>query len=68
MFPTRFTQAVQTIIQNNVLSPTLTRKPSSGVPLVIRLAQTFPMLRRIPARIVGIGIRPEHVRTPEVRS
>jgi hypothetical protein len=26
----------------------------------------MPVLRRIPARLVGIGIRPEHIRTPDV--
>jgi hypothetical protein len=31
----------------------------------LKLFGVFPILRRIPARLVGIGIRPEHVRTPE---
>jgi len=28
------------------------------------LLQRYPVLRRIPARLVGIGVRPEHVHTP----
>jgi hypothetical protein len=32
------------------------------VPLLVRMLQRFPMLRRIPARIVGLGFRPEHIR------
>jgi hypothetical protein len=31
----------------------------------MRLIQWFPVLRRIPARIVGLGVRPEHIQTPE---
>jgi hypothetical protein len=34
------------------------------VPLAMRLLQRFPVLRRIPARLVGVGVRPEHVRVP----
>jgi hypothetical protein len=32
----------------------------------LRLLTTFPFLRRIPARLIGLGVRPEHVRTPSV--
>ena len=66
MFPTRVTQAVQVLIQSQVLSRALNQERHAALPLVIRLARDFPVLRRIPARIVGMGIRPEHVRTPEV--
>jgi hypothetical protein len=31
--------------------------------LLLRLLARFPLLRRIPARVIGLGIRPEHVRT-----
>jgi len=66
MFPTRVTQAVQVLIQEQVLSRALKQERHAALPLVIRLARDFPILRRIPARIVGMGIRPEHVRTPEL--
>jgi len=66
MFPTRVTQAVQVVIQNQVLSRALKQDRHAALPLAIRLARDFPILRRIPARIVGMGIRPEHVRTPEI--
>jgi 2-polyprenyl-6-methoxyphenol hydroxylase-like FAD-dependent oxidoreductase len=61
-FPTRVTQAGQILIQNCVLSRVLggaALKP----PLIVRLLQRFPALRSIPARLIGIGIRPEHIRT-----
>jgi len=61
-WPTRVTQAIQVFVQNQViaraLSGTITPKP----PLLLTW---FPWLRRIPARLVGLGIRPEHVRTSE---
>jgi len=36
-----------------------------NAPLMVRLFATFPLLRRIPGRLVGLGFRPEHVRTRE---
>ena len=32
----------------------------------VRLLARFPVLRRLPARMLGLGLRPEHVRTPEL--
>jgi 2-polyprenyl-6-methoxyphenol hydroxylase-like FAD-dependent oxidoreductase len=62
--PTRITQRMQVIVQNNVLVPTLQAGASPNVPRVARLLDRYPMLRRIPARLIGMGFRPEHVRTP----
>jgi 2-polyprenyl-6-methoxyphenol hydroxylase-like FAD-dependent oxidoreductase len=62
--PTRLTQAMQVFVQNQVLSRALTRRPSAALPLLLRMMRTFPRLRRIPARLVGLGVRPEHVRSP----
>jgi len=64
MFPTRATQWLQIQIQNRVLSPALrNRAPIRSLPLVVKVVDRWPVLRRIPARIVGIGFRPEHVKT-----
>ncbi|HEV3481166.1 MAG TPA: FAD-dependent oxidoreductase [Candidatus Acidoferrales bacterium] len=62
MFPTRATQGLQILIQDRVITPTLesTAKIQS-LPLPLRLFRKMPVLRRIPARIIGIGFRPEHV-------
>ncbi|NBD10833.1 FAD-dependent oxidoreductase [Corallococcus silvisoli] len=64
-FPTRVTQRAQVLIQDRVLGPVL-RNPSplSRLPLPLWLLEHVPALRRIPARLVGMGVRPEHVHTP----
>jgi 2-polyprenyl-6-methoxyphenol hydroxylase-like FAD-dependent oxidoreductase len=64
-WPTRFTQAAQVLIQNRVVNPALFGKGALKPPLFVRLMKPFPFLRRIPARLVGMGIRPEHVHTRE---
>lgn len=63
-FPTRATQRVQVAIQNSVISAVLSGK-TMRVPFVVRLLQWIPLLRVIPAYLVGVGVRPEHVETPE---
>ena len=58
--PTRLTQRIQILVQRNVIAPTLAGA-RVGVPLPLRLFDRFPRLRRIPARLMGLGFRPEHV-------
>ena len=63
-WPTRVIQAMQVGIQKRVIAPVLGGSRPLGPPLVVRLLDRIPVLRRIPARLVGLGIRPEHVRSP----
>jgi 2-polyprenyl-6-methoxyphenol hydroxylase-like FAD-dependent oxidoreductase len=63
-FPTRATQAMQVFIQNRAISRVLKRTGKLSAPLPLRLIRLMPFLTRIPARLIGLGIRPEHVRTP----
>ena len=66
MFPTRVTQRMQIIIQNNVIGRLLSEtEPPLQAPLLLRLTSQCALLRRLPARFVGLGVRPEHVHTPE---
>lgn len=65
-FPTRMTQRLQVLIQNRVVFPALTSTGRIRLPLVARLIQRFSWLQRIPARLIGLGIRPEHVHTPDL--
>jgi len=65
MFPTRVIQGLQVTIQNRVFRAVLGAQRPLSVPLPFRLMQRFPLLRVIPAYIIGVGPRPEHVRTPD---
>ncbi|MEQ1672541.1 MAG: FAD-dependent oxidoreductase, partial [Hyphomicrobium sp.] len=60
-FPTRATQRLQVVMQNTIIAPTLSAKGKIKPPLAIRLMTSVPLLSRIPARILGLGFRPEHV-------
>jgi 2-polyprenyl-6-methoxyphenol hydroxylase-like FAD-dependent oxidoreductase len=62
--PTRVTQRMQVFLQDHVIFRTLKSGATMKLPLAARLLNKFPLLRRIPARLVGLGFRPEHVRTP----
>jgi 2-polyprenyl-6-methoxyphenol hydroxylase-like FAD-dependent oxidoreductase len=64
-FPARMTQQIQLTMQNRIISPALqaTRQPKP--PFLFRLFDAFPVLRWVPARLLALGIRPEHVQTPD---
>lgn len=62
--PTRLTQRFQLFVQNRIITQVLGRAEPLPPPLVVRVLARFPFLRRLPARLIGIGVRPEHVRTP----
>jgi 2-polyprenyl-6-methoxyphenol hydroxylase-like FAD-dependent oxidoreductase len=64
-FPTRLTQRLQVIAQNRVVTRALDSTERFTPPLAVRLLAMFPALRYLPARAIGVGVRPEHVRTPE---
>ena len=59
--PTRVTQWMQVMLQQRVIKPVLSGTRPLKPPLPLRLIARVPLLRRIPARLIGIGIRPEHV-------
>lgn len=63
-FPTRMTQALQRSVQDRIISRVL-GGATPTVPLAVRMLQWFPALQGIPARVIGIGVRPEHVQTQE---
>jgi 2-polyprenyl-6-methoxyphenol hydroxylase-like FAD-dependent oxidoreductase len=66
-FPTRMIQRAQVFVQERVITGVLGNRDQIKPPLLVKLLWAVPILRRIPARIVGIGIRPEHIRTLERR-
>lgn len=65
-WPTEMTQAVQLFVQKRVISNVLSMTAQPRPPFIITLLNRFPVLRRIPARLIGMGFRPEHVQVPGV--
>jgi 2-polyprenyl-6-methoxyphenol hydroxylase-like FAD-dependent oxidoreductase len=66
MFPTRVVQGAQKAIHDRVLTPLVVRKAVlEKVPWPLWLVEKMPFLRRIPARLVGLGVRREHIRSPD---
>ena len=65
-FPTRLTQRLQVLVQDRVIRQVLGSRAQLSLPWPLRLMRRWPWLRRIPARLIGLGFRPEHVRTPDL--
>jgi 2-polyprenyl-6-methoxyphenol hydroxylase-like FAD-dependent oxidoreductase len=65
MFPTRVIQSAQKLAQERVIGRVLkSTAPITKAPLFVRLLDRFPVLRRIPGRFIGLGVRRERVRSP----
>jgi 2-polyprenyl-6-methoxyphenol hydroxylase-like FAD-dependent oxidoreductase len=65
LFPTRAIQAAQKLAQDNIIGRLLkSGGPITSAPLLVRLLDRYPMLRRIPGRFIGLGVRRERVRSP----
>jgi 2-polyprenyl-6-methoxyphenol hydroxylase-like FAD-dependent oxidoreductase len=68
LFPTRFIQGAQRLIQDRIIWPILRQGDKMDQPPTIaRLFDRFPVLRSIPGRLMGLGVRRERVRSPEAR-
>jgi 2-polyprenyl-6-methoxyphenol hydroxylase-like FAD-dependent oxidoreductase len=65
-WPAQITQRIQLFVQNRVVSPVLAGTERPQAPWLLKLFGSLPVLQGIPARLVGVGVRPEHIRTPEV--
>ena len=65
-WPTRITQGLQLLAQRRVITQVLAGRGPLAPPLALRLLARVPLLQRLPARLIGVGVRPEHVRTPVV--
>lgn len=66
LFPTRVTQAFQVAAQDRLINPLLRTTRQPRPPLALRLLSRFAPARGWLARGVGIGVRPEHVRSPDL--
>jgi 2-polyprenyl-6-methoxyphenol hydroxylase-like FAD-dependent oxidoreductase len=65
-YPVRFTQRLQLIIQNQIVRRALSGTQRPKPPLLLKLFDLIPLLRRIPGRLLGVGVRPEHIQTPDI--
>jgi 2-polyprenyl-6-methoxyphenol hydroxylase-like FAD-dependent oxidoreductase len=65
-FPARFTQAIQLIMQKQIISRVLAGTQRPKPPALFKLFELIPALQRIPGRLLAVGVRPEHVQTPDV--
>jgi 2-polyprenyl-6-methoxyphenol hydroxylase-like FAD-dependent oxidoreductase len=64
-WPTWVIQSAQVFAQNNFIAPTLNAKGEVRAPWIMRNLQAIPFVRDIPARLFAMGLRPEHVRSPD---
>ena len=62
-WPVRVTQRLQLMVQQRVIARVLGTGERLAPPLFLRLLARYAWLRRIPGRLIGLGIRPEHVKT-----
>ncbi len=65
-FPIKVIQKLQINIQKGIMSRRSSNHTNEKPPLIMRLLNKFPLLQRLPARIIGMGIRAEHIKSPEV--
>jgi len=65
--PTRIIQGIQVFIQNHIIARVLGNRVHPRLPMIFKLLQRIPYLRLIPARIIGMGFRPEHIQTQDHR-
>ena len=64
LFPTRMTQTMQTVVQDRIINRALSGEDLKP-PLAVRVINALPWLHGLTARLLGIGVRPEHVHSPE---
>src|SRR5919106_6264514 len=65
-WPVALTQRLQLLVQNRIIADALKERREVRPPLAFRLIDRLPLLRRIPARLIGLGVRPEHIATRDV--
>jgi 2-polyprenyl-6-methoxyphenol hydroxylase-like FAD-dependent oxidoreductase len=65
LFPAKVIQGFQVAVHNRLLEPVVSgahRPPQAPWPL--KVLDAVPWLRRWPAQLLGLGVRPEHVHSP----
>jgi 2-polyprenyl-6-methoxyphenol hydroxylase-like FAD-dependent oxidoreductase len=62
--PVVLIQRLQVLVQNRLIRRVLTEPAPESMPWGFRVLQWLPFLSRFPARLIGLGFRPEHIQTP----
>jgi 2-polyprenyl-6-methoxyphenol hydroxylase-like FAD-dependent oxidoreductase len=65
-WPAQLTQRMQLLMQNRIVGPVLRSSRRPKPPALFKLLDAVPALQRIPARLLAVGFRPEHIETPDV--
>ena len=65
-FPARVTQQIQLIMQNQIVRRVLSGTERPKPPFMLKLLDRVPLLQRIPGRLLAVGVRPEHIHTPDI--
>jgi 2-polyprenyl-6-methoxyphenol hydroxylase-like FAD-dependent oxidoreductase len=63
-WPTRLIQLMQVFVHRYVVTGRESKGGRDSLPMIVKLLTWFPILRRLPARFIGIGPRPEHIHSP----
>lgn len=67
-FPTRVTQGFQVLVHKRFMEPAMKNPvPIRRLPWPFKILQRLAFLRRLPAWFLGVGLRPEHIRTPDAK-
>jgi len=61
LFPARVTQRLQILVQSNILAKALNSNSEMHVPVILKILLSIPGVRDMPARLLGLGVRPEHI-------
>jgi len=65
-FPARITQQIQLIMQNQIVRRVLSGTERPKPPFLLKVLDRIPLLQRIPGRLLAVGVRPEHIHTPDI--
>ena len=67
-FPTKMTQNFQVFVQNRIISNVINESDTESIPFPLRVLQTITLLQRLLSHVIGLGIRQEHIHTPDIKN
>jgi 2-polyprenyl-6-methoxyphenol hydroxylase-like FAD-dependent oxidoreductase len=67
-FPTKMTQNFQVFVQNRIINEVINETDTESIPFPLRVIQSVTLLQKILAHVIGLGIRQEHIQTPDIKN